>query len=77
MDATVSAAREKLKNVTPLKKDCGRVCGARSGVWAGFSIVFMGARSLMPRSFPGWPRGSPPRGRWFRPRSRAALPSAG
>ena len=29
MDATVSAAREKLKNVTPLKKDCGRVCGAR------------------------------------------------
>ena len=29
MDAAVSAAREKLKNVTPLKKDCGRVCGAR------------------------------------------------
>ena len=29
MDAVVSAAREKLKNVTPLKKDCGRVCGAR------------------------------------------------
>ena len=29
MDTTVSAAREKLKNVTPLKKDCGRVCGAR------------------------------------------------
>ena len=29
MDAAVSAAREKLKNVTPLKKDCGRICGAR------------------------------------------------
>ena len=29
MDAAVSAAREKLKNVTPLKNDCGRVCGAR------------------------------------------------
>ena len=29
MDAAVSAAREKLKNVTPLKKDCGRVCGTR------------------------------------------------
>ena len=29
MDAAVSAAREKLKNVTPLKQDCGRVCGAR------------------------------------------------
>ena len=29
MDAAVSAAREKLKNVTPLKKDCGRFCGAR------------------------------------------------
>ena len=28
MDAAVSAAREKLKNVTPLKRDCGRVCGA-------------------------------------------------
>ena len=29
MDAAVSAAREKLKNMTPLKRDCGRVCGAR------------------------------------------------
>ena len=29
MDTTVSAAREKLNTVTPLKKDCGRVCGAR------------------------------------------------
>ena len=29
MDAAVAAAREKLKNVTPLKKDCGRICGAR------------------------------------------------
>ena len=28
MDAAVAAAREKLKNVTPLKRDCGRVCGA-------------------------------------------------
>ena len=28
MDAAVSAAREKLKNVTPLKRDCGRICGA-------------------------------------------------
>ena len=29
MDDAVRAAREKLKNVTPLKRDCGRVCGAR------------------------------------------------
>ena len=29
MDAAVSAAREKLENITPLKRDCGRVCGAR------------------------------------------------
>ena len=29
MEAAVSAAREKLNNVTPLKKDCGRVCDAR------------------------------------------------
>lgn len=29
MDAAVSAAREKLKSTTPLKRDCGRVCGAR------------------------------------------------
>ena len=29
MDAAVSAAREKLNNVTPLKKDCGRICNAR------------------------------------------------
>ena len=29
MDAAVSAAREKLNSATPLKKDCGRVCGAR------------------------------------------------
>ena len=28
MDAAVAAAREKLKNITPLKRDCGRVCGA-------------------------------------------------
>lgn len=29
MDAAVSAAREKLNQATPLKKDCGRICGAR------------------------------------------------
>ena len=29
MDAAVSAAREKLNHATPLKRDCGRVCGAR------------------------------------------------
>ena len=29
MDAAVAAARDKLKNVTPLKRDCGRICGAR------------------------------------------------
>ena len=29
MDAAVSAAREKLNQPTPLKKDCGRICGAR------------------------------------------------
>ena len=29
MDIAVSAAREKLNHVTPLKKDCGRICNAR------------------------------------------------
>ncbi|MDR9827841.1 hypothetical protein RCJ22_19760, partial [Vibrio sp. FNV 38] len=29
MDPMLLAAREKLNQVTPLKKDCGRVCGAR------------------------------------------------
>ena len=29
MDAAVSAAREKLNQATPLKRDCGRICGAR------------------------------------------------
>ena len=28
MNPVLHAAREKLKSVTPLKKDCGRVCGA-------------------------------------------------
>ncbi len=29
MDAELAAAREKLNQATPLKTDCGRVCGAR------------------------------------------------
>ena len=29
MDAELAAAREKLNQATPLKKDCGRICGAR------------------------------------------------
>ena len=29
MDAAVAAARERLSRATPLKMDCGRVCGAR------------------------------------------------
>ena len=29
MNAAVAAAREKLNQLTPLKKDCGRICGAR------------------------------------------------
>ena len=29
MDDALFAAREKLKDVTPLKRDCGRICGAR------------------------------------------------
>lgn len=29
MNTAVAAAREKLKDVTPLKQDCGRTCGAR------------------------------------------------
>ena len=28
MNPVLRTAREKLKNVTPLKRDCGRVCGA-------------------------------------------------
>ena len=29
MDDALFSAREKLNDVTPLKRDCGRVCGAR------------------------------------------------
>ena len=29
MDNALSEARKKLEHVTPLKKDCGRICGAR------------------------------------------------
>ena len=29
MDSILSEAREKLNSVTPMKTDCGRVCGAR------------------------------------------------
>ena len=29
MEPVLSEAREKLKELTPLKADCGRVCGAR------------------------------------------------
>ena len=29
MDDALFAAREKLNHVTPLKRDCGRICGAR------------------------------------------------
>ena len=29
MDALISSAREKLNEATPLKRDCGRICGAR------------------------------------------------
>ena len=29
MDDALFSAREKLKDITPLKRDCGRVCGSR------------------------------------------------
>ena len=29
MDALISSAREKLNEATPLKRDCGHICGAR------------------------------------------------
>lgn len=29
MNAALCLAREKLKDLTPLKKDCGKICGAR------------------------------------------------
>ena len=57
MDAAVSAAREKLKNVTPLKKDCGRVCGARccrplEGEETGMLLFPGGAEAYADRE--GW-----------------------
>ena len=57
MDETLRAARDRLEQVTPLKKDCGKVCGAaccrslpgeETGMW-----LFPGEEENY-RDRPGW-----------------------
>lgn len=50
MNPVLSAAREKLKDLTPLKRDCGRICGAAccrptEGEETGM-LLFPGEREL-------------------------------
>ena len=57
MDDALFAAREKLKDVTPLKRDCGRICGARccrslEGEETGM-LLFPGEAEEY-RGKPGW-----------------------
>ncbi len=57
MDDALFSAREKLNNVTPLKRDCGRVCGARccrscEGEETGM-LLFPGEEALY-RNKEGW-----------------------
>ena len=54
MDDALFSAREKLNHVTPLKRDCGRVCGARccrscEGEETGM-LLFPGEEAL----YTGW-----------------------
>ena len=57
MDDALFSAREKLNDVTPLKRDCGRVCGARccrplEGEETGM-LLFPGEEELY-RDQAGW-----------------------
>ena len=57
MDDALFSAREKLNHVTPLKRDCGRVCGARccrscEGEETG-TLLFPGEERLY-RDHEGW-----------------------
>ena len=57
MDDALFLAREKLNSVTPLKRDCGRVCGSRccdsmEGEETGM-LLFPGEDALY-RSLEGW-----------------------
>jgi len=57
MNDALSFAREKLKNVTPLKTDCGRICGAKccrslEGEETGM-LLFPGEDAYY-REKPGW-----------------------
>ena len=57
MDDALFRAREKLNSVTPLKRDCGRVCGSRccdsmEGEETGM-LLFPGEDALY-RSLEGW-----------------------
>lgn len=57
MTPAVRAAREKLKSLTPLKRDCGRICGAaccrsHEGEETGM-LLFPGEEDLYTEK-PGW-----------------------
>lgn len=56
---TVRAAREMLEKVTPLKGDCGRVCGAAccrpDGTGRGGMLLFPGEEALY-APWPDWAR---------------------
>ena len=52
MNDALSRAREKVKDVTPLKRDCGRICGAKccrslEGEETGM-LLFPGEEALIP-----------------------------
>ena len=57
MNPALSQAREKLKDITPMKSDCGRVCGVRccaplEGEETGM-LLFPGEEELY-KDRPGW-----------------------
>jgi len=57
MNDALSRAREKVKDVTPLKRDCGRICGAKccrslEGEETGM-LLFPGEEALIPGG-DGW-----------------------
>ena len=57
MNDVLRAARERLENVTPLKKDCGRVCGAaccRSMEGEETGMLLFPGEETMYRHLPGW-----------------------
>ena len=65
MDDALRAAREELRELTPLKRDCGKVCGARcctslEGEETGM-LLFPGEEEAC-RNRPGWKLRETPRG---------------